>query len=141
MKYFPTAKLAQIPPRHVLRIAVSIFLVATSIIMPPMLGHTQAQQAVQATLTWDDTNPPGLVTAYQMQRKEGAGAYNISSTVPAGTKTVQETLPGGGTYCWRVLAVAGETKSLPSNEVCKTLLVGPINLSVTITGPVVISVP
>lgn len=94
----------------------------------------------QIALTWDDPNPPGLVTSYEVERKAGTGAYAVSSTIPAGTRTAQETLPAGGAYCWRVVAVGAGVKSSPSNEVCKTVLAGPVNLQVTINGTLVIDV-
>ena len=95
-------------------------------------------QAQQASLTWDDPNAPTLVTGYQLERKSGSGTYAVTSTIPAGAKTAQENLPGGGAYCWRVAALAGSVKSPYSNEVCQTFLAGPVNLLVTITGGIVI---
>ena len=83
----------------------------------------------QITLTWDNPDNP-TITRWQVQRKQGDGAYGAWVDVPdsnANTTTYTVTgLTNGTLYSFRIRAVNAAGPGAPSNEVTATPLQPPL---------------
>ncbi len=108
-----------------------------------------AQSAYQVNLSWVLSTTPGAGT--QVERADGAcGAPGqvfviLGPTLPTPTNTFSDsTVARGKTYCYRLFAVAGSDRSLPSSTVGAAIpgvLVPPSGFTATTTTATIIKDP
>lgn len=113
-------------------------IVAVLVVASLALAAAPAEAGtIRGTLSWTDNSSDE--SNFVVERKVGAGAFEVLATLPADTTTYQDNgLAMATSYCYRVLATNALGSSPPSAEACATTPTTPaapsgLQLLITIT--------